>query len=247
MAVLHVSKLRKLYGGLVAVSDVDLAAESGEIRAVIGPNGAGKSTLFDLISGWVRPDGGGVEFQGRDVTGWPAYRLARIGLGRSFQRSNPFLGLTVLENVLAAVLIQQGYAPRLWRPWAGYAAERERAMASLREVGLERWAHDLARNLSYGDQKRLDMAITLAGDPSLLILDEPLAGVAPGERDGIVELIRWMAREKGKTVVLSEHDVDAVIALADRITVLHQGQVLAEGTPDEVVADATVRTAFLGH
>lgn len=247
MAELSARKLRKVYGGLIAVNNVDLIVQPGEIRAVIGPNGAGKSTLFDLVSGWVRPSGGQVEFRGRDVTGWSANRLALSGLGRSFQRSNAFLGLTVLENVLAAVLIKGGYGRQLWKSWSGYKAQREQAMQALHEVGLLQWAAEPAKNLSYGDQKRLDMAITLATGPSLLILDEPLAGVAPSERGGLVDLIRWMAREKGKTVILSEHDVDAVMALADRITVLTYGQVLAEGTPDEVVSNPAVRSAFLGN
>lgn len=247
MAELSAHKLLKTYGGLIAVNQVELTVQPGEIRAVIGPNGAGKSTCFDLLSGWVRPDGGQVFFRGRDVTGWPADRLALAGLGRSFQRSNAFLGLTVLENVLAAVLIKGGQARQLWRSWSGYKVQREEALQSLHEVGLAQWAAEPAKNLSYGDQKRLDMAITLAAGPSLLILDEPLAGVAPGERGGLVDLIRWMAREKGKTVILSEHDVDAVMALADRITVLSYGQVLAEGTPDEVVSNPAVRSAFLGN
>lgn len=247
MALLSAVKVRKVYGGLIAVKDVDMAVEPGEIRAVIGPNGAGKSTFFDLLSGWISPDGGSVYFGGRDVTGWKADRLALSGMGRAFQRSNAFLGLTVLENVLAAILIRQGLAKRLWRSVTGFRAERRQAMSVLEEIGLAGAANEPAKNLSYGDQKRLDMAITLALEPKLLILDEPLAGVAPEERGGLVKLIRWMAREKGKTVVLSEHDMDAVMALADRITVLSYGEVLAEGTPEEVVADPEVRSAFLGN
>lgn len=247
MPLLSAHELRKTYGGLAAVNGVSLAVEPGEIRAVIGPNGAGKSTLFDLLSGWIRPDGGTVRFADRDVTGWPAERLARSGMGRSFQRSNPFLGLTVLENVLAAILIRQGDGRRFWRGLAQYRAERERAMAVLTEIGLAGQAAQPARSLSYGDQKRLDMAITLALEPILLILDEPLAGVAPEERGSLVQLIRWMAREKGKSVILSEHDVDAVMMLADRVTVLSGGEVLAEGSPDEVAGDPSVRSAFLGN
>ncbi|BDG60487.1 ABC transporter ATP-binding protein [Caldinitratiruptor microaerophilus] len=247
MTVLSARDLRKAFGGVVAVGGVSLDVEDGEIRAVIGPNGAGKSTCFDLLSGWILPDGGTVTLLGRDVTGWTAPRLARAGLGRSFQRSNAFLGLTVLENVLAAVLARAGHARRLWRHVAGYAAERRRALEVLEAVGLGAWADAPARTLPYGDQKRLDIAIALAVEPRVLILDEPLAGLAPAERTGILDLIRWLARDQGKTVILSEHDVDAVLATADRITVLHQGQVLTEGTAAEVVANAAVRAAFLGN
>lgn len=247
MAVLSARDLRKAFGGVVAVGGVSMDVEDREIRAVIGPNGAGKSTCFDLLSGWILPDAGTVTLLGRDVTGWTAPRLARAGLGRSFQRSNAFLGLTVVENVLAAVLARAGHARRLWRHVAGHAAERRRAMEVLEAVGLDAWADAPARTLPYGDQKRLDIAIALATEPRVLILDEPLAGLAPAERTGILDLIRWLARDQGKTVILSEHDVDAVLATADRITVLHQGQVLTEGTPAEVVADAGVRAAFLGN
>lgn len=244
---LRVEGLRRSFGGVAAVAGVDLTVRRGELRAVIGPNGAGKSTLFDLISGWLVPDAGRVTLNGRDITGWPAHRLARAGLGRSFQRSNAFLGLTVWENVLAAVLARRG---RAWNPWRGlgaYAEERQAALAVLGDVGLRAEADRPTRNLPYGNQKRLDIAIALAADPEVLILDEPLAGLAMGERGGIVELVRWAARERGKTVLFSEHDVDAVLSLADRITVMHQGAVLAEGTPAEIAADPRVRAAFLGE
>ncbi len=239
--------LHKHYGGVAAVAGVDLAVDPGEIRAVIGPNGAGKSTLFDLVSGWVPPDRGRVFLGEREITGWPARRLARTGLGRSFQRSNTFAGLDVLENVLTAVLVQRGRAWNPWRPLGRYSDERERALTVLAEVGLADKAGRLVRELAYGDQKRLDIAIALAGQPGMLLLDEPLAGLAAAERQPILGIVRRLARDQGTTVLFTEHDIDSVLATAERITVMHQGGVLAEGTPAEVSADPRVRSAFLGE
>ncbi|MCL6521765.1 MAG: ABC transporter ATP-binding protein [Firmicutes bacterium] len=245
-AVLEARELRKAFGGVVAVDGVSFALEQGEIRAFIGPNGAGKSTLFDLLSGWIRPDAGSVRWLGEEVTGLPSDRLALRGVGRTFQRANHFPGLSVLENVLVAVLSRLGRGRGSWRPLSEYRAERGEAEALLEEVGLAGQGHRLVRELPYGDQKRLDVAIGLALRPRLLILDEPLAGLAPSERGPLLALVRRLAEAHGLTVLFSEHDMDSVLELADVITVLHRGRVLAEGAPAEVVADESVRAAFLG-
>lgn len=245
--ILQATELRKSFGGVSAVDGVTMTVEPGEIRAVIGPNGAGKSTLFDLLTGWLRPDGGQVQWEGTDVTGWPPERLALRGIGRTFQRSNNFVNLSVLDNILTALLSRDSARRQFLQDAHGYRDRIAEALELLGETGLKHLASRPVRELAYGDQKRLDIAIGLALGPRLLIMDEPLAGLAPPERSDILALIRHLVSKRGLTVIFSEHDVDSVMELADRITVLHQGRVLAEGSGAEITSNNEVRAVFLGE
>jgi branched-chain amino acid transport system ATP-binding protein len=241
---LRVERLHRQFGGLVAVADVSLAVAPGERRAIIGPNGAGKTTLFNLISGELAPTSGRVYLGDVEVTGLPNYQLAGMGLARTFQRNNLFLGLTVRENVRLAVQVRHGVARDLWTPaerLADVAAEAER---SLHELGLGDRADALARNLSYGEQRQLEVAVALATRPRVLLLDEPTAGMSPAETLAITRTIR--ALPAAMTLLIIEHDMDVVFALADRITVLHYGEVLADGPPSEVTGNPRVAEVYMG-
>jgi branched-chain amino acid transport system ATP-binding protein len=243
--VLRVEGLRKAFGGVQAVGGVSLALAPGEIRALIGPNGAGKSTLFNVLTGQLRADGGEVWFRGQRLTGLAPHAIARRGVARTFQITATFGSLTVLENVQVARLSHA----RRSRALVGAAAglEREAAAALLAQVGLAEQAGRLAGVLAYGDLKKLELAIALAGEPALLLLDEPTAGMAPAERGALMALTAAIARERGLTVLFTEHDMDVVFAVADRIMVLHQGRVIAEGPPARVRADAQVQAVYLGE
>jgi branched-chain amino acid transport system ATP-binding protein len=244
-AVLRVESLVKRFGGLVALGGVDLNVERGEFRAIIGPNGAGKSTFFNTLTGLLRPDSGRVTFEGRDITGVPPHRVARRGVARTFQITSVFPDLSVLENVQVALL---AHAQRTWSVWPrarGFGTERARELLAL--VGLAASAAKLAGTLSHGDQKRLELAIALAAEPRLLLLDEPTAGMAAPERLEAIWLVHRIAIELGLSCVFTEHDMAVVFAVATRITVLHQGRVLAEGTPAEVRARPEVQQVYLGE
>ncbi len=244
-AILRVESLAKRFGGLQALGGVDLCVERGEFRAIIGPNGAGKSTFFDTLTGLLRPDSGRVTFEGREVTGEPPHLLARKGVGRTFQITSVFHDLTALENAQVALL---AHARRTWSVWprAGRLyAERARELLAL--VGLGSSAERLAGTLAHGDQKRLELAIALAGEPRLLLLDEPTAGMAAQERIESITLVHRVASELGISCVFTEHDMAVVFAVATRITVMHQGRVLAEGTPAEVRARPEVQQVYLGE
>jgi branched-chain amino acid transport system ATP-binding protein len=243
--ILHVEALAKRFGGVQALNAVDLAVAPGEFRAIIGPNGAGKSTFFNTMTGLLRPDSGRVTFEGRDVTGEPPHRLARRGVARTFQITSVFHDLTALENVQVAML---AHARRTWSAWpraaALHAAESE---ALLARVGLAGAGPRLAGTLAHGDQKRLELAIALAGRPRLLLLDEPTAGMAAQERLESIALVHRVAQELGLSCVFTEHDMAVVFAVASRITVMHQGRVLADGTPAEVRARPEVQQVYLGE
>ncbi len=234
MNVLEVTGLSKTYGGLRAVQDVDLQLPQGQVRALIGPNGAGKTTLVGLITGRVNPSAGGVRFLERDVSGYPAYRRIAMGMGYTFQITSVFANLSLHENVALAV-----------RRRGGTVAQVNKAVnAALSEVGLALRAEQLAGDLSYGHQRLLEIAMGLAQEPKLLILDEPTQGLSSGEVSGFKELIRRLAGQT--TVLLIEHNMDVVMGVADYITVLNFGAVLAEGTPAEIRANADVQAAYLG-
>lgn len=242
--LLELSGLRKEYGSLVAVDDVSMAVTAGERRALIGPNGAGKTTLFNLIGGTAEPTGGTIRFRGRDITRMPEHRRARIGIAKTFQRSNLFDGLSALENVAIAVRRHQGIAHRPLRPAGRYRAVDECAMDLLERVGLaDRYAGP-AGILSHGERRQLEVAVALAIEPTLILLDEPVAGMSAAERDAFVAMVGALPRTL--TILVIEHDMDVVFALANRISVLDAGRVLAEGAPAEVRDDPVVQEAYLG-
>ena len=243
--ILRVESLVKRFGGLLALGGVDLAVEAGEFRAIIGPNGAGKSTFFNALTGLLRPDSGRVAFEGRDITGEPPHRVARRGVARTFQITSVFHDLSALKNVQVALL---AHARRSWSMWSrarALGADRARDLLAL--VGLAASAAKPAGTLAHGDQKRLELAIALAGEPRLLFLDEPTAGMAAQERLEAIRLVHRIARELGLSCVFTEHDMAVVFAVATRITVMHQGRVLAEGTPTEVRARPEVQQVYLGE
>jgi branched-chain amino acid transport system ATP-binding protein len=245
MALLEVRGLEKNFGGLRAVSGVDLDVEPGERRAIIGPNGAGKTTLFNLVTGYLRPDAGTVTFDGRDLTGKPTHRIAKAGIGRAFQITSIFPGLTVFRNVQLGRLAQAGETAR------AFGAVETRHAESVAEIlgdcGLGAMALERAGNLSHGDQRALELAISLAMEPKLLLLDEPTAGMAPEETTHTMELVRRIADERRLTVLFCEHDMDVVFGTADRILVMNMGRPLAEGTPEDIRTDPEVKKVYLGE
>ncbi len=244
MALLRTEALTKAFGALTAVSEVSLVVEAGTLHSVIGPNGAGKTTLFNLLTGQYVPTSGRIVLDGRDITGTPPQRIAHLGVARSFQRTNVFPALTVLDNVWVAAFARGSWRGLLWRPAARYGDRRERALTALREVGLEDKAGHRAREISHGEQRQLELAIALAAAPRLLLLDEPAAGLSPDETRRMVQLVRGL---KGRyTIVLVEHKMDVIMTISDRISVMHFGRVIAEGTPAEIRENAEVRRAYLG-
>jgi branched-chain amino acid transport system ATP-binding protein len=243
--MLEVSGISKSFGGFRAVSSVNLSVDTKQIAAVIGPNGAGKSTLFNLITGHLKPDAGCVRLDGRDITGAPPHRICRMGIGRSFQRTNIFPQLTVFENLQAAFLVHHGYGRNFWTRADGlYRGKTATLLASIGLVGQEK---TVAGTLSYGNQKQLELGLALASGPTLLLLDEPTAGMSAGETHETIRLLERIAAEHGLTLLFTEHDMEVVFSIAQKIAVLHQGRIIAEGRPDEVRADAEVRRIYLGH
>jgi branched-chain amino acid transport system ATP-binding protein len=243
--LLQVTGLSKRFGGIVASEAVSLDVGPGELHAIIGPNGAGKTTLVAQLAGQLRPDSGTVRFGGADITNLPTYQRSLIGLARSFQITSLFLDLTVLDNVLLAVQAHAGHSFRFWRDARSEPELREPAMAALERVGLADRAGRRASVLSHGEHRQIELAMALAGKPRMLLLDEPMAGMGPDESARMVAMLRALKREV--TILLIEHDMEAVFALADRITVLVYGRVIASGLPDEIRANAEVREAYLGE
>jgi branched-chain amino acid transport system ATP-binding protein len=241
--MLRTDRLTRVFESLVAVNRVDVTVRRGELRSIIGPNGAGKTTFFRLISGEMPPTSGTIWFDGRDITGLPQHRVARLGIAKSYQITNVFPHLTVLENVRVAV---QGYARsfNFWSRARDLADVKDRALALLKTIGLLDRAGRLAAYLSHGEKRHLEIAIALASDPVLLLLDEPTAGMSPEETDETIVLIQSLAQER--TLVLVEHKMKVVMKISDRITVFHQGQVLAEGAPEEIRANELVQRTYLG-
>ena len=243
--MLEVRDLTKSFDGFVAVSRVSFDVPKGSVCAIIGPNGAGKTTLFNLITGHLRPDAGAVVLEGRDITGLPPHDVCRLGLGRSFQRTNIFPRLTVYQNVQAAFLSHRGRGRNLWaRVDDLYRDETEALLGSL---GLRERAGEVSGFLSHGGQKQLELGIALASEPSLLLLDEPTAGMSVTETRETIRLVERIARERGLTLLFTEHDMEVVFSIAQKITVLHQGRVIADGSPADVRADAEVRRVYLGE
>ena len=244
-AVLEARGLTRRFGGLVAVDDVSLALRVGELHAVIGPNGAGKSTLTNLLSGELRPSAGSLWLHRAPIGGWPAWRFARAGIGRSFQRTDVLGPMTAMENVRLAAQARLVPGRRLLHgpaaePAAGVAAE-----AALERVGLVEAAYRVAHTLSHGQLRQLEIAMALAAGPAVLLLDEPLAGMGPEESGRLALLLLELARDHA--VLLVEHDMDVVFAVADVMTVMVDGRVLEQGAPGVIRASAAVRDAYLGH
>jgi branched-chain amino acid transport system ATP-binding protein len=244
LPLLRTEHLTRSFGALTAVSDVSLAVAPGTLHSIIGPNGAGKTTLFNLLTGQLQPTSGRIFFDGRDITGTPPQRIAHLGIARSFQRTNVFPALTVLDNVWVAAFARGSWRGLAWRRAERYPEVRERALAALAEVGLADRAGQRAREISHGEQRQLELAIALAAAPRLLLLDEPAAGLSPEETRRMVQLVQGL---KGRyTIVLIEHKMDVIMTISDRISVMHFGSVIAEGTPAEIRKDPEVRRAYLG-
>lgn len=244
--VLEVEHLSLQIGGARILEDVTLQVAEGEMLGVIGPNGAGKTTLFNLISGVIAPTSGIVRLNGKDVTNEQIHRRARAGIGRTFQTSSLFNGLSAHENVRLAAQVELGGSLSIVR----FPSKRDRANAiaseRLDEVGLARHARTHAGVLSHGDKRKLEIAMLLAADPQLILLDEPMAGVASGDVPGLVELIRGLHRVSGRSILMVEHHIDVVLGLVDNVAVMHHGKLLAHDTPEKVMADPAVQGAYLG-
>jgi branched-chain amino acid transport system ATP-binding protein len=243
-ALLQIDGLSKRFGGVIASDEIMLTLPAGELHAVIGPNGAGKTTLIGELAGEIMPDSGRIHFDGVDITALPVWRRSMLGLARSFQITSLFLDFTALDNVALAVQAHSGHSFRFWRDARREPELREPAHVALERVGLGGRADVLVANLSHGEHRQLEIAMALATRPRLLLLDEPMAGMGPEESSRMVGLLRQLKREL--TILLIEHDMEAVFALADRITVLVYGRVLATGTPAAIRADEEVRRAYLG-
>ena len=243
--LLSAQRVTKRFGGLAAVNDVSIDLWKGRIHAVIGPNGAGKSTLTNLLSGDLPPTEGTITLGSSAVTGWSPERIARAGLGRSYQKTNIFLPFTVWENVRLAAQSRAPHAGRWLSLARGFGATNERAERALALAGLSARRDAVAGTISHGEQRQLEIAMTLATEPQVLLLDEPLAGMGTVEAERMVELL--LRLKEDHAILLVEHDMDAVFALADRLTVMVNGQVIASGTPAQIRADAGVQAAYLGE
>ncbi len=243
--LLETRQLRKAFGALIATDSVDFEVREGETHAVIGPNGAGKTTFIKQLSGELRPDSGRVHFAGEDITPLPSHRRSRRGLARSFQITSIYRDFSALDNVALAAQAHAGHSFRFWRPARADRSLTEPAVEILERIGLQERKHVLAANLSHGEQRQLEIAMALATRPRLLLLDEPVAGMGTDES---LRMVEFLASLKGrKTIVLVEHDMDAVFTLADRISVLVYGRIIATGTPVEIRANPEVRSAYLGE
>ena len=245
MAILKTESLSKSFGALAVVKDVSLAIEAGSLHSIIGPNGAGKTTLFNLLTGTFAPTSGKIFLDGKDITGTPAHRIAHLGLARSFQRTNVFPAFSLLDNVwVAAFATRPSWQGIAYRKTTSYPDATDRARQALADVGLEAKSHQPAREISHGEQRQLELALALAAAPRVLLLDEPAAGLSPEETRRMVSLVRAL---KGRyTIVLIEHKIDIIMSVSDRISVMHFGSLIAEGTPEEIQRNAEVRRAYLG-
>jgi branched-chain amino acid transport system ATP-binding protein len=243
--ILELRGLRKAFGETEIIRGVDLALQPGEHHALIGPNGAGKSTLFHLVSGNLRPSAGEIVFAGQRIEGWEPQRINRAGLARSFQITNIFPRLSVLENIRIAVMQRRRVQYTFWRRLEAMTAVREASEQLLERVRLQRQAHTLAGEMSYSEQRSLELAMTIASEPKLILLDEPMAGMSREETDYTAALIREVTA--GRALLLVEHDMDVVFSLGERVSVLVYGQVIATGTPDEIRRHQGVREAYLGE
>ena len=243
--LLQVTGLSKAYGALKVTDDVNLSVHAGELHAIIGPNGAGKTTLISQLSGQLRPDSGTVRYDGADITGLDMAARVRAGLARSFQITNLFPKLSVYENLRIAVMRRHGVQHTLWRFISGYAKVREETEQLMELVRLSGRRDAIAGELSYSEQRSMEIGMALASDPKVILLDEPMAGMSHEETDYAVELIKTVTR--GRSLLIVEHDMDVVFSLCDRISVLVYGEVIATGTPDEIRNNPKVKEAYLGE
>ncbi len=244
--ILETQSVTKDFGGLRAVDDVSIQVEAGALHSIIGPNGAGKTTLFNLINGNLKPTNGRILYKGHDITRTPLHRIAHLGIGRSFQIINIFPNLSALENVRLAAQAQGHDNFKLWSRADSMRRYEERAMAALSQVGLRAKADVPASVLPHGDKRKLELAILLAPDPELLLLDEPTAGMASEQVPELMNVIGEVRAHGSKTIILVEHNMNVVMNVSDRITVMHQGRVLAEGAPKDIAANESVQAAYLG-
>ncbi len=244
-ALLEINGLTKRFGGVLASDSISLSVPKGELHAIIGPNGAGKTTLIGQLAGEIVSDAGHIHFEGRDITAVPTYRRSQLGLARSFQVTSLFLDFTALDNVALAVQAHAGHSFHFWRAAREEADLRRPAEAALARIGLAHRANVVVSRLSHGEHRQLEIAMALATSPRMLLLDEPMAGMGPDESARMVKMLRELKREL--TILLIEHDMEAVFALADRITVLVYGRIIASGTPEAIRANAEVRQAYLGE
>jgi branched-chain amino acid transport system ATP-binding protein len=244
MSVLEVRVLSKAFGGVRAISEVGFAVARGEFLAMIGPNGAGKTTCFNMINGQLPPDSGEILFEGRDIAGLEPRDIWRLGVGRTFQVAATFGSMTVAENVQMALISHAGEIYRLWQPAA--ALHRERALDLLAQVGMRETADRPSRELAYGDVKRVELAIALANEPRLLLMDEPTAGMGARERHDLIALVKRLVVERGISVLFTEHSMDVVFAFADRIVVLARGRLIADGAAATIRDNAQVREVYFG-
>ncbi len=244
MSVLAVRSLSKAFGGVQAVDEVSFEIARGEFLAMIGPNGAGKSTCFNMINGQLAPDAGAILFENRDIAAMAPRDIWRLGVGRTFQVAATFHSMTVLENVQMALISHQRQLYDLWRP--ARLLHRERALELLAQVGMQDAAERPSRELAYGDVKRVELAIALANEPRLLLMDEPTAGMAPRERNELIALVKRLVVERGISVLFTEHSMDVVFAFADRIVVLARGRLIADGNAAAIRDNEQVRQVYFG-
>jgi branched-chain amino acid transport system ATP-binding protein len=244
--ILEAKELRKAFGGLVAVDDVNIQIHELTLHSIIGPNGAGKTTLFNLLSGVMPPTRGKVLFRGEDITQSPPYRMAHIGMGRSFQITNIFPNLTVLENIRLSAQAMGKDNFRIFHHADSFSTYIDKAKSVINQVGLDSKESLPAMMLSHGDKRKLELGIMLASDPEVLLLDEPTAGMSSEQVPDLLEVIQSIMSQGDKTIVLVEHRMDMVMQISDKITVVNQGQVLAEGTPQEIAGNKMVQSAYLG-
>ena len=245
MALLETKSLSKSFGALTAVNGVSLAFQAGTLHSIIGPNGAGKTTLFNLLTGTFAPTSGKIIFEQEEITGTPAHGVAHLGLARSYQRTTVFPAFSLLDNVwVSSFATNKSWKGLAWRKTDRFPEVTERARQALTDVGLIDKQHHLAREISHGEQRQLELAIALAAAPRVLLLDEPAAGLSPDETRKMVALVRTL---KGRyTIVLIEHKMDIIMSVSDRISVMHFGSLIAEGTPEEIQRNPEVRRAYLG-
>ena len=244
LTILNVSNLSKTFGGVVATDHLNLEIKHGELHAVIGPNGAGKTTLIAQLSGETLPDSGEIIFREENITALPPFKRSRLGIARSFQITSLMLEMDVIDNITLATLAQDDHSYKFWKPARDDINLQKSALNALKEIGLEKRAFEKVGNLSHGEHRQLEIAMALATQPHLLLLDEPMAGMGTEEGRKILKILQKLKRRK--TILLIEHDMDVVFALADRITVLVYGRVIASGSPQSIKKDEKVREAYLG-